>query len=192
MRRLLHYRLILLHYRVVITLPGDYYIIGCNRPLLVYRGNYRKFPQRWTFSTHNAFVYECCDGHCDGRRSCFQQSSTDFVGSCGIVRMESHECFVYRVLFDFWYRELCIQLITDKVFEICVLLLSSCVLAVTSVLIGYVCEVFIESICNIFRFYDFLFTIPVDAWRSCYISWTHFTQMRPQLPWISGVVFGDT
>ena len=30
MRRLLHYRLILLHYRAVITLPGDYYIIGCN------------------------------------------------------------------------------------------------------------------------------------------------------------------
>ena len=27
---LLHYRLILLHYRVVITLTGDYYIIGCN------------------------------------------------------------------------------------------------------------------------------------------------------------------
>ena len=30
MRRLLHYRLILLYYRVVITLPGDYYIFGCN------------------------------------------------------------------------------------------------------------------------------------------------------------------
>ena len=30
MKRLLHYRLILLHYRAVITLPGDYYIIGCN------------------------------------------------------------------------------------------------------------------------------------------------------------------
>ena len=34
MRRLLHYRLILLHYRAVITLPGDYYIIGCNRHVL--------------------------------------------------------------------------------------------------------------------------------------------------------------
>ena len=23
----------------------------------MYRGNFRKFPQRWIFSTHNAFVY---------------------------------------------------------------------------------------------------------------------------------------
>ena len=30
MRRLLHYRLILLHYQAVITLICDYYIIGCN------------------------------------------------------------------------------------------------------------------------------------------------------------------
>ena len=57
----------------------------------MYRGNFRKFPQRWKFSTHKAFVYECCEGHCDGRRSCFQQSSTDFVGSCGFVRTEGHE-----------------------------------------------------------------------------------------------------
>ena len=28
--RLLHYRSILLHYRAVITLTGDYYIIGCS------------------------------------------------------------------------------------------------------------------------------------------------------------------
>ena len=48
--------------------------------------------------------------------------------------------------------------------EQCVLLLS-CVLAVTSVLTGYVCEIFVESICNVFRFCDFLFTIPDDAWR---------------------------
>ena len=76
-----------------------------SRPILVYRGNFRKFPQRWKFSTHNAFVNECCDGHCEGRRSCFQQSSTDFVGSCEFVRTEGHECSVHRVLFDFWYRE---------------------------------------------------------------------------------------
>ena len=29
---LLHYRVMLLHYQAVITLTGDYYIIGCNRP----------------------------------------------------------------------------------------------------------------------------------------------------------------
>ena len=41
MRRLLHYRLILLHYRAVITLPGDYYIIGCNiRPTYVVTAQY--------------------------------------------------------------------------------------------------------------------------------------------------------
>ena len=40
-----------------------------SRPLLVYRGKFRTFPQRWKFSTQNAFVYECCDIHCDGRRS---------------------------------------------------------------------------------------------------------------------------
>ena len=67
----------------------------------MYRGNFRKFPQRWTFSMHNAFAKESCDGHCDGRRSCFQQSSTDFVGSCGFVRTEGYQCSVHRVLFDF-------------------------------------------------------------------------------------------
>ena len=65
------------------------------------------------------------------------------------------------------------------------MLLISCVLAVTSVLTGYVCEVFLESICNVFNFCDFLFTIPDDTWSSsCYIPWSHFMQMRPQLPWI--------
>ena len=40
-------------------------------------------------------------------------------------------------------------------FELCLLLLS-CVLAVTSVLTGYVCGVFVDNISNVFRFYDFL------------------------------------
>ena len=70
----------------------------------------------------NVFVNECCDGHCDGRRSCFQQSSTEFVGSYGFVRTEGHECFVHRVFFYFWYRECCIQLDTDKMFELCVVI----------------------------------------------------------------------
>ena len=51
------------------------------------------------------------------------------------------------------------QLVTDKMFELYVLSLS-CVLAVTGVLTGYVCELFVESICNVFRFCDFLFTNP--------------------------------
>ena len=71
------------------------------------------------------------------------------------------------------------------------MLLLSCVLAVTSVLTGYVCEVFVESICNVFRICDFLFTIPHDAHRSCYIPWTHCSQMCSQLPWISDVLFDD-
>ena len=43
-----------------------------------------------------------------------------------------------------------------------------------------------------FKFCDFLFTILGDTWRSSFIPWTHFTQMRPQLPWISDVLFDDT
>ena len=72
------------------------------------------------------------------------------------------------------------------------MLLLSCVLAVTSVLTDYVCAVFVESISNVFRFCDLLFNIPDDTWRSRFIPWTHFTQMRPQLPWIYGVRFDDT
>ena len=64
-------------------------------------------------------------------------------------------CSVHRVLFDFWYREIRIQLDTDKIFELFMLLLSY-VLAATSVLTGYVCEVFVDSICNMFRFCDSL------------------------------------
>ena len=56
---------------------------------------------------------------------------------------------------------------------------------------GYVCEVFAESVCNVFRFCDFMFTIPDDSWCFCYVPWTRFTQMRPQLLWISGVLFDD-
>ena len=59
----------------------------------------------------------------------------------------------------------------------CVLLLS-CVLAVTSVFTGYVCEVFVESISNVFRFCDFLFSIPDDTWRSCFIPWTHWVAIN--------------
>ena len=50
----------------------------------------------------------------------------------------------------------------------------------------------IESVCNVFRCCHFLFTIPDDAWRSCYIPWTHFTHMRRQLLSTSGVLFDDT
>ena len=54
------------------------------------------------------------------------------------------------------------------------MLLLSCVLAVTSVLTGYVCEVFVENICNVFRFCDFLFSIADDTGRSCLIPGTHW------------------
>ena len=57
------------------------------------------------------------------------------------------------------------------------MLFLSCVLAVTSVLTGYVCEVFVESICNVIRLCDFLFTIRDGAWHSYYIPWTHFTHV---------------
>ena len=42
------------------------------------------------------------------------------------------------------------------------MLLLLCVLAITRALTSYVCEVFVESICNVFRFCDFLFIIPDD------------------------------
>ena len=97
-------------------------------------------------------------------RNCFKQPSTDFVGSCGVVRMEGHDCCVHRVLFDFWYRECTIQLVTDKMCELCVLLsLLLYVLAVIGALTGYVFEVFVESVCNVFRFSDFLFNILDDG-----------------------------
>ena len=56
-------------------------VLVFNSSFLVYRGNFRKFPQRLKISSHNAFANECWGGHCDGRRSCFQHSNTDFVGS---------------------------------------------------------------------------------------------------------------
>ena len=75
---------------------------------------------------------------------------------------------------------------------VCCCCCCCCVLAVTSVLTGYVCEVSVESICNVFRFCDFLLTVPDDTRRSRFIPWTHFTQMCQQLPGISGVLFNDT
>ena len=84
--------------------------------------------------------------------------------------------YTVRVFFHIWYRECCTQLVTDKMFELCVLLLS-CVLAVTRVLTSYVCEVFVESVCNgstsVISCSPSLHGVLVNT------SWTYITQMRP-------------
>ena len=123
----------------------------------MYQGNFLKFPQRWNFLlTMLLFISVVTDSVVAGAAAF---NSLALILSAPVdlsERRAMNAMYTVRCLISGIENDVSSLSLTKYLRCVCCCCCCCVSWAVTSVLTGYVCEVFVEKICNVFRFCDFL------------------------------------